>query len=83
MRCDAVHHDGTNHYLYRTYKDGGERRADRRLKEKIYGGVATRADITRVTERLGDEIGKVYGWDFQIGSRKKNTKDKEGLPWLN
>ena len=22
MRCDAVHHDGTNHYLYRTYKDG-------------------------------------------------------------
>ena len=19
MRCDAVHHDGTNHYLYRTY----------------------------------------------------------------
>ena len=35
-----------------------------RLKEKIYGGVATSADITRVTERLGDEIGKVYGWDF-------------------
>ena len=22
MRCDAVHHDGTNHYLYRTYKNG-------------------------------------------------------------
>ena len=34
------------------------------LKEKIYRGTATRADITRITRRLGDEIGKVYGWDF-------------------
>ena len=22
FRCDAIHHDGTNHYLYRAYKDG-------------------------------------------------------------
>lgn len=42
-----------------------------RLKEKIYGGVATRADITRVTQRLGDEIGKVYGWDFPNHQPKK------------
>ena len=21
LRCDAIHHDGTNHYLYRVYKD--------------------------------------------------------------
>ena len=34
------------------------------LKEKLYYGTATRADITRITRRLGDEIGKVYGWDF-------------------
>ena len=27
-------------------------------------GTATQEDIARVTERLGDEIGKVYGWDF-------------------
>ena len=64
LRADAIHHDGTNHYLYRTYKDGVSEEQIDRLKEKIYGGVATRADITRVTERLGDEIGKVYGWDF-------------------
>ncbi len=64
LRCDAVHHDGTNHYLYRVYKpcvsDG---RIDR-LKEKILDGTATRKDITRVTDRLGDHIGKVYGWHF-------------------
>ena len=22
LRCDVIHHDGTNHYLYRAYKDG-------------------------------------------------------------
>ena len=22
LRCEAVHHDGTNHYLYRVFKDG-------------------------------------------------------------
>ena len=64
MRCDAVHHDGTNHYLYRTYKDGVSDAQIENLKEKIYRGTATRADITRITRRLGDEIGKVYGWDF-------------------
>ncbi len=71
MRCDAIHHDGTNHYLYRTYKDGVSEEQIDRLKEKIYGGVATSADITRVTERLGDEIGKVYGWDFPNRQPKK------------
>jgi hypothetical protein len=34
-------------------------------------GMATRADITRVTRRLGDEIGKVYGWDFPQRTAQK------------
>jgi len=64
LRCDAVHHDGTDHYLYRAYKPGVTETQIERLKERIYDGVATRADITRITRRLGDDIGKVYGWDF-------------------
>ncbi len=64
LRCDAIHHDGTNHYLYRTYKDGARESQIDLLKEKLYRGTATRADITRVTRRLGDEIGRVYGWEF-------------------
>ena len=64
LRCDAVHHDGTNHYLYRTYKDGVTEDQIDRLKGKIYNGTATRADITRLTRRLGDEIAQVYGWDI-------------------
>lgn len=76
MRCDAVHHDGTNHYLYRTYKDGVSEEQIDRLKEKIYGGVATRTDITRVTRRLGDEIGKVYGWDFPQRAAKQKEMER-------
>lgn len=64
LRCDVVHHDGTNHLMYRAYKPGTTEAQRDRLKEKIYDGTATRADITRVTQRLGDAIGKVYGWDF-------------------
>lgn len=62
--CDSVHHDGTNHYLYRVYKPGVSRIQIDKLKEKLYDGTATRADITRITKRLGDEIAKVYGWQI-------------------
>lgn len=72
LRCDAVHHDGTNHYLYRVYKPGVTDAQIDRLKEKIYDGVATRADITRITQRLGDDIGKVYGWSFPRPPRIQN-----------
>jgi hypothetical protein len=71
FRCDDVHHDGTNHYLYRTYKDGVSEEQKDRLKDKIYHGTATRADIVRVTKRLGDEIGKVYGWSFPTYQRNR------------
>lgn len=64
LRCDAIHHDGTNHYLYRVFKDGIRESQIDLLKEKIYRGIATRADITRVTRRLGDDIAKVYGFSI-------------------
>lgn len=64
LRCDSIHHDGTNHYLYRTYKDGVSEEQIENLKWKLYHGQASRKDITRITRRLGDEIGKVYGWEF-------------------
>ena len=64
FRCDDVHHDGTNHYLYRVFKDSATDEQREELLDKIYCGIATQADIDRVTQRLGDEIGKVYGWVF-------------------
>ena len=35
LRCDAVHHDGTNHYLYRAYKEGVRESQIDLLKEKL------------------------------------------------
>lgn len=77
MRYDAVHHDGTNHYLYRTYKDGVSDAQIERLKNKIYEGNATREDITRATRRLGDEIGRVYGWEFPAYQKHPPVKQKK------
>ena len=71
FRCDDTHHDGTNHYLYRVYKDNVSQAQKDRLKEKIYNGTVKRADITRVTRRLGDEIGRVYGWSFPAHHRDR------------
>lgn len=73
LRADAIHHDGTNHYLYRAFKDGATSEQIANLQDKIYSGKATRADITRVTKRLGDDIAKVYGFDIP----KPRTHDRE------
>ena len=70
--ADAVHHDGRNYYLYRVYKDNATESQIENLKAKIYEGKATRADITRVTRRLGDDIAAVYG--FTIPRQKQNKE---------
>lgn len=74
LRCDAIHHDGTNHYLYRAYKPNVSESQKDLLKEKIYEGRATRADITRITRRLGDDVAKVYG--VSIHKPKQNTRSE-------
>ena len=74
LRCDDVHHDGTNHYLYRMFKEGSTEQQKENLEDKILQGTVTRADITRVTKRLGDEIGRVYGWSFPSPRKDKNDR---------
>ena len=69
LRANAVHHDGANCYLYRVFKDGVTDTQIENLQDKIYNGKATRADITRVTKRLGDEIAGVYG--FSISKQRQ------------
>lgn len=71
LRCTAIHHDGRNYYLYRVFKDDATESQIERLKEKIYNGTATRKDITRVTKRLGDDIGAVYGWQFPKRTKRE------------
>ena len=73
FRCDAIHHDGTNHYLYRVFKRGVSDAQIENLQYKIYCRRATRADITRVTQRLGDSIAAVYG--FRIPKQRTRQRD--------
>lgn len=62
LRCEDCHHDGTNYYTYRAWKDGVSDFRKENLKNKIYCGEATRRNITRLTRKLGPDIAKVYGW---------------------
>ena len=64
LRCTAVHHDGVNHYLYRAIKENVKDSQVEKLQNKLYDGTFTRADITRITRRLGDEIAMVYGFSI-------------------
>lgn len=72
LRCTAYHHDGTNYYLYRAIKENATDSQVSRLQDRIYSREDTKSDISRVTERLGDKIGKVYGWEFP---KTKQNKD--------
>lgn len=71
LRCDAVHHDGTNLYTHRAFKAGTTDDQMENLKWKLYKGIATRKDITRYTERLGDAIANIYGFSIRKKQRKK------------
>lgn len=66
--------DADVRYLYRAYKDGVSDTQIDNLKEKLYRGTATRADITRITRRLGDEIAHVYG--FPIPRRQAPAQER-------
>lgn len=61
FRASETHHDGTNYYRYRYFKDISER-AKEDFLSKIFEGTVTSADISRYTRSVGKEIRKVYGW---------------------
>lgn len=62
IRCDAHHHDGTNYYLYREFKDITETQKENFL-EKIYNGEEITSNIlSRYTRSILPPVSKVYGW---------------------
>lgn len=65
--CNEVHHDGTNHYRYRAFRENTSYEQRENLKDAIYDGTVTESTIKRVTRRLGDYIANVYGWKIRGG----------------
>lgn len=57
--CDATHHDGSNHYLYRVAKD---RETANRLVEKIAYEDMTEEQFRRQTRSLRPYVAEIYGW---------------------
>ena len=60
IRCDAYHHDGVNHILYRVVRPGV---AIENLTKRIYDGEEIdRKTLNRYTTSLYPQVAKVYGW---------------------
>ena len=65
LRCDAYHHDGTNHCLFRAYCNGLSDEQIEDLHDLILSGELDRAEMQRLTESVGEIICKEYGWEIQ------------------
>ena len=72
LRAEAAHHDGTNYYLYRVFKDNVTEEQIENFKDKIYHGTLTDEDIRKYTHRLGPEIAGVYG--IKLPTQKNSIK---------
>ena len=73
---DGHHHDGTNRYLFRMWKSSASDTARENFMSKIYNRDFSQNDIIRYNVRLGDYVGKIYGWAF------KGRKSKEFLNFI-
>lgn len=56
LRCDAYHHDGRNHYLYRQFKPGIGDKARKNLYKKICSNTLTRKDLNHYTLSVGQIV---------------------------
>ena len=56
IKCDDIHHDGTNHYTYRAIKDDI---SDWEFEEMMYEG----KNVDELTEKLGHYVAEIYGWE--------------------
>lgn len=62
IRCKGTHHDGTNNYLYRAWKDGISDEQKDNFRRKWAEQKATRKDLSRYTRKIGTYVADVYGW---------------------
>lgn len=56
LRCDAYHHDGTNHYLYRQIRAEIGPTARENFHDKLLNGTLTRKDINHYTLPIGQIV---------------------------
>jgi len=59
VKCESIHHDGTNYILYRVAKD---KETAERLEVKIALHDMTEEEFRRATKSLRPYIAQTYGW---------------------
>lgn len=62
---DEAHHDGTNYYVYRAWKDGVTEEQKDRVKDALYldkDSDKSKRLISRYTRSLAPDVRKAYGW---------------------
>ena len=78
LRADAIHHDGTNHYLYRVFKRGVTDAQIENLQDKIYCQRATRTDIRESRSGLATALHPSMDFGFQSSEPGSVTRGKTG-----
>lgn len=63
MKIDAVHHDGTNHYLFRTWKDETNDWKKGLTLHLINHGFDDRETLDVDTRPLGPDVKKAFAWE--------------------
>lgn len=62
FRCNDVHHDGTNRYLFRAFRRGLTEAQKMYFLGRVYSGEITQHDIDYYTTNIGNKVAAVYGW---------------------
>ena len=57
VKCDDIHHDGTNHYTYRVLKHNADQYD---FEEEAYENL--NVAVEKYTEPLGSYVSEIYGW---------------------
>ena len=80
LRADAVHHDGTNHYLYRVFKDGVTDTQIENLQDKIYNGKAPEPTSHELPKGSAMTLRSFMVFLFQSKDNQTNKRgDENGL----
>jgi len=76
FRCDDTHHDGTNHYLYRVYKDDVSQAQKDRLKKKSTTAQPPGQTLSVSPAGLAMRSGRCTAGAFQPGRESEVRHDE-------
>lgn len=66
VKAKDVHHDGTNHYLFRELVSGISPDDEDAFLELVKSGAASLDEINKFTASLGPRVEPIYGWKREV-----------------